>query len=94
MLLSLDLLPAVPISRVFLIILLVCVAGLTTWVFPYHYASTRYNTGLLPLGLPDAPLNVLPCIVVSARNIIYLGIVIWLGVLLLRQSRNSAAAIV
>jgi hypothetical protein len=92
-LLSLDLLPAASFSKALLFILLVCVAALTTWIFPYHYGSTQSTPGLLPLGLPDAPLNVLPCVAVSARNLIYLGIVIWLGILLLRQSRKTAGKI-
>src|SRR5207253_2243424 len=87
-LLSLDLLPASSLSNGLLSVLLLCVAALTTWIFPFHYISTHARAGLLPLGYPDAPLNVLPCIVVSARNIIYLGIVVWLGAALLRQSRK------
>jgi hypothetical protein len=71
--------------------LIIAVAGLTTWLFPYHYANLPGHPGLLPINSPDPSILLLwPCIVLGARNLLYLGIIIWLGWLLLRGTGRTA----
>jgi hypothetical protein len=73
-----EILPEGNLRRWVLAILLIVVAGLTTWVFPYHYFSSPDNTLGLVRWLDFAPGPVASA-VVGARNLIYLGVIIWLG---------------
>ncbi|HEY2827846.1 MAG TPA: hypothetical protein VGJ04_09625 [Pirellulales bacterium] len=86
LLLAVDTLPARSATPWLLAALLIIFAGLTTWLFPYHYTNMPDHTGLLPIGSPDSSvLQPLPCIVLGLRNVLYLGIVILLGLLLYRK---------
>jgi 4-amino-4-deoxy-L-arabinose transferase-like glycosyltransferase len=80
--------------------LVMCIAGATTWLFPYHYFSVDSSPcGLIPMRpsngglvliygvlLPSGPakISLLPAMVLALRNFIYLAAVIWLGVAALR----------
>jgi protein O-mannosyl-transferase len=70
--------------------LLIVAAGLTTWLFPYHYFceplgpnGTPSPYGLVPASPEDslAPSS-LAYIVLALRNFLYLGIVVWLGAMI------------
>jgi protein O-mannosyl-transferase len=79
--------------------LLVIVAGLTTWLFPYHYFCAPLGPGgsPSPYGLvpasPEESLapSSLAYLVLALRNFLYLGIVVWLGTMLLVGSRARNA---
>lgn len=69
---------------------------LTLWLFPYNYFRSVLGPESSPYGLvPDfenfsSPAPV-ACVVLAVRNALYLGIVLWLGVMLFRRRRTSAA---
>ena len=58
---------------------LIAVARITTWIFPYHYGE-----------LLDPDLWHAPWLVLTVRNLLYLGIVAWLGVRLISSSSREA----
>lgn len=70
--------------------LLIAVAVMTTWIFPYNFVSNESNPNpyaLIPinavaLGLPPAPTA---ASILGLRNFTYLGVVIWLGVMLYKR---------
>jgi hypothetical protein len=70
-----------------LMLALLVVAGLTTWISPYHY----FVTAAVPNALvPQTPGVTLPSdlsafAVVGLRNVIFLGIVVVLGMRVLRR---------
>ncbi len=82
-----ELLPEKPKSAWMLAGFLIAAAGLTTWIFPYHYlcdprthGGTPISCGLIPANPADplAPSS-LGYAVLALRNFLYLGGVIWLG---------------
>jgi hypothetical protein len=90
LLLAADILPAAGIGIWALATLLVTVAALTTWIFPYHYVNLPGHPGLLPMGLPEASdLQLGPCIVLGLRNFAYLAVVVWLGVMLFTRADKN-----
>jgi hypothetical protein len=69
-----------------LTVLWLIVAGLSTWIFPYHYLSAPGMPGLVSLNPREAKVfNLLPSLVLGLRNVLYLGLVAWQGVLLFRR---------
>ncbi len=48
-LLAVDILPSVSLRAWVLSAIMISVAGLTTWLFPYHYANFPGHPGLLPI---------------------------------------------
>ena len=69
------------------------IAALTTWIFPYHYLSEPGTVGLLSNNPLEAKvLNPLPWMLLGMRNLLYLGMVIWLGFTLLRRRNNIVSA--
>ena len=69
---------------------------LTLWLFPYNYFRRMLGPDGSPYGLvpyvedfsspaPEA------CVVLALRNVLYLGIVVWLGVMLFRRRRTLGA---
>ena len=83
-----EILPEGNLRRWIMAILLIVIAGLTTWVFPYHYFSSPDNTLGLVRWLDFAPGPVASA-VVGARNLIYLGVIIWLGAVSVRRARTG-----
>lgn len=76
---------------VLLAVLLILMAGMTTWVFPYNFYSHELPelTKLTnPNGLVPA-LSDPACWMMIARNAIYLGTIVWLGVAILRASSTA-----
>ena len=91
-LLAIDIAPIRGISMWLLAGMLTAIAGLTTWLFPYHYANWPGHPGLLPIDSPDpSVLLPAPCIVLGARNLLYLGIVLWMGWMLFRSESRVVA---
>jgi len=87
LLLAVDVLPRGNISFWGLAALLVATAVLTTWLFPFHYRNGPGHPGLLPIDSPDPSILLpAPCIVLGIRNLIYLGIVLWLSWALFHRS--------
>lgn len=94
-------------SRWVLAGLLIAVAGLTTWLFPYHYFCAPLGPrgmetphGLIP-GDPEGGLaaSSVAYFVLAARNFLYLVVVTWLGWMVYKRvgtkedgSRQSASA--
>jgi hypothetical protein len=72
--------------------LLVIVVTLTTWIFPYHYLSgseESYALVVLPLdGVRTVPEGA--AIVLIVRNFTYVGIMIWLAVVMARTFKKRA----
>jgi hypothetical protein len=90
-LLEVDIAPTGGISIWLFAALLAATAGLTTWLFPYHYSNLPGHPGLLPIDSPDpSVLLPAPCIVLGARNLFYLGIVLWMGWVLCRGEGRVA----
>ncbi len=78
--------------------LLIVAAGLTTWLFPYHYfcvpPGLKGAPMLTPYGLIPAPGDSLApsslgYAVLALRNLLYLGIVIWLGAVVCRGKSDE-----
>ncbi len=73
--------------------------ALTTWLFPYNYYRTalplpiRSSYGLVPDGKTFTSPSPVACIVLVVRNVVYFGIVLWLGVILIRTSNVASAAV-
>jgi hypothetical protein len=93
LLLALEVLPPGQIWPWLFGALLLVVAASTTWIYPCHYFYGNGNfDSLLPPGntgpLPESPTA---RIVLGLRNFAYLGIVVWLGVMLYRRFNLPAA---
>jgi hypothetical protein len=93
LLLAVEILPAGKALPWILAATLVAVAALSTWIFPYHYYCapiSRFGLpnshALIPLD-PKAPLAPSPAayIVLGVRNFVYLGAILWMGVLLFKH---------
>jgi hypothetical protein len=98
LLLATDLFGETPRTHLLAAGLLIALAGLTTWVFPYHF---YYADGTTPLALVpirgDRPLapSPWPFIVLGVRNVLYLMLAGWLGRRLVTRpdlSRSSGPA--
>ena len=88
-LLAIDLFPPRKICFWMLTVLLVIIAALTTWIFPYHFIRTPSSPyGLVPLHVADGISSLAAC-VVSVRNFVYLATVVWFGVNLFRKTVND-----
>jgi hypothetical protein len=91
LLLAVDVCPRGSISIWGLATLLVATTVLTTWLFPFHYCNSPGHPGLLPMDSSDPSILLpAPCIVLGIRNLIYLGIVLWLGWALFHHSDRPA----
>ena len=84
-----EILPEGNLRRWIMAILLIVIAGLTTWVFPYHYFASANGLGLLHAPFDRSPLSPVVSTVVGARNLIYLGVIIWLGAVSVRRARTG-----
>lgn len=63
------------------------IAGLTTWIFPYHYVAAQSVSALaLTDPLEARVFHFVPCALLALRNVLYLGLVIWQGVGLFRHN--------
>jgi hypothetical protein len=74
--------------------LLIFVAVTTTWVFPYNFISQEGNpnpNALIPMNALsiDLPPATLAAVILGLRNFAYLGLVIWLGVMLFKRIENK-----
>jgi hypothetical protein len=92
-----EVLPAKGKSVWMLAGLLIAAAALTTWLFPYHY----FCAPLGPRGMPN-PYGIIPArpedllapssfgyAVLALRNVVYLGLVIWLGKVVLQTDERE-----
>ncbi len=69
LLLAVDILPSGSLKSWVFSALVIGVAGLTTWLFPYHYANLPGHPGLLPINSPDpSVLLPAPCIVLGRET--------------------------
>jgi hypothetical protein len=87
LLLAVEILPPGQVSTWTLGVLLLAVAAMSTWIFPYHYFTVPSDlNGLIPMQKSDllAPSPV-AYIVLGLRNFTYLGVVLWMGVLLYKR---------
>jgi len=94
-LLALEILASRPTARWTLASALVALAATTTWIFPYNYFfgatdhPSRYGIVPLPLNGALAP-SAVGYVVLGARNLLYLVVVGWLGMILLRSVSPAA----
>jgi len=80
-----------------LVVILVMIAFLTTWIFPFHFLQARHpETGqmLVPLALlqgldPARSIHPVTASVLGARNLLLLGVTAWLGWRLLTTRRPA-----
>ncbi len=72
--------------------------ALTTWLFPFNYYRTETPFpmgspyGLVPVGRTFNSPSPVACNVLVVRNAVYFGLVVWLGVVLIRSSNIESAA--
>ena len=87
LLLAVEIMPEGQVRPWLLGALLVAVAVTTTWIFPYNYFCNEANPYALVPMHPNEPL--VPSLIVyqilALRNFIYLGVVLWLGVMLFKR---------
>ena len=90
---GIEVLPEQSMNRWILGVLLVAIAGLTTWIFPYHYyASAKVPLGLLHYPLVDSvPPALIASTVLAARNALYLGTVVWMMIAIVQRQRQIDA---
>jgi hypothetical protein len=88
LLLAVEIFPKGIVSPLILAGLLIALAVMTTWIFPYNYFGDGSHPHALiplnavPLFLPPAPM---PTFILGFRNFAYLGVVLWLGVMLYKR---------
>ena len=79
--------------------LIMVLVGTTTWLFPFNYYRTTHLVpigsiyGLVADGVTFKSPSLVACTVLFFRNALYLGIVVWLGVMLFRRSAGDLAGI-
>jgi hypothetical protein len=93
-LLALEILPSSPTARWALAAALVVLAAATTWLFPYNYfvGATDHPSphGIVPLPLNGALApSAVGYVVLGARNVLYLLVVGWLGLILVRSASSA-----
>ncbi len=83
LLLGLEVLPKVAWSYWLLSGLLVTIAALTTWIFPYHFFfNSEHPIGFIPWPYDvSASYSPIAASVLVRRNLLCLGVVAWLGVM-------------
>ncbi|HTQ38200.1 MAG TPA: hypothetical protein VMJ32_04195 [Pirellulales bacterium] len=95
LLLTVEVIPKQRAASWGLALWLLTIVALTTWIFPYHYAADPDHPeliALLPPGPGDAAhLQLLPCLILGIRNILYFALVVWLLASLVRQSVQQTA---
>ncbi|HZZ28445.1 MAG TPA: hypothetical protein VFE46_10625 [Pirellulales bacterium] len=96
LLLAVEVMPKHRAASWALALCLVAIVALTTWIFPYHYAADPNHPELIAL-LPPSPkdatnLQLLPCIILGIRNILYFALAVWLFALLIRQAAPPSPA--
>jgi len=90
LLLAVEIFPEGYVRPLVLAALLIAVAVMTTWIFPYNFITQESNPNPYalvpinaePLKLPPATT---PAVILGLRNFTYLGVVIWLGVMLYKR---------
>ncbi len=76
---------------------LMLLIALTTWLFPFNYfrssapIPTGSPYGLVPDGTTFTSPSPVACVVLALRNMTYVGIVAWLGVMLVGRSDRQPA---
>jgi 4-amino-4-deoxy-L-arabinose transferase-like glycosyltransferase len=90
LLLALEIFPEGQVRPLVLAGLLIVVAAMTTWVFPYHFVDNLSNPyALIPKDVYNLKLKLPPnapaAVVLGLRNFIYLAVVIWMGVMLYKR---------
>jgi hypothetical protein len=96
LLLALERLPQRPRAAWIFFGLIMVLVATTTWLFPLNYYRTMHQVpvgsiyGLVPDGGTFTSPSLVACTVLAVRNALYLGIVVWLGVMLLRPAGDLA----
>ncbi|MGA2797479.1 MAG: hypothetical protein ABSE63_07880 [Thermoguttaceae bacterium] len=90
LLLAVEIFPEGLLRPLVLAGLLIAVAVMTTWIFPYNFISPESNPNpyaLVPINAESLklPPPTTPAIILGLRNFTYLGVVIWLGVMLYKR---------
>jgi hypothetical protein len=90
LLLAVEILPPGIARPLVLASLLILVAATTTWVFPCNFFSSQQNqnpNALIPYNALNVqvPPNSTGASVLALRNFAYLGVAIWLGVMLYKR---------
>ena len=87
-LLAADVLPDCLIDRWIMLGLLALIVATTTWIFPYHYFTTKYSAtdgsaNLVYAGVYDSPPFI--WLILAVRNLAYVAMVTWLGIAMFRR---------
>ena len=87
LLLAVEIFPARHASPWILGALSIAVGAMTIWIFPYNFVSTELNPhALVPMIQNESsPPASIPALILGLRNFAYLGVVIWLGVMLYKR---------
>jgi hypothetical protein len=88
LLLAIEIFPEGRVRPLVLAGLLIAVAVTTTWIFPYNFVSQESNpNALIPINAEalKLPPATTPAVILGLRNFAYLGVVIWLGVMLYKR---------
>jgi hypothetical protein len=88
-----EVLPATQLRRWIFPATVILVAGLTTWIFPYHYFQQPTTpSGLVALGMAEgATPGAAASAILGLRNAIYLAILCWLGRWLFDARKTSSS---
>jgi hypothetical protein len=95
LLLAMEILPAAGARMSIAGALLIAVAAMTTWIFPYHYFATASSPhGLVPMDLqqPIVPYS-MAFTVLAVRNLTYLAVIVWIGMALFRGWRTEGQVV-
>ena len=89
LLLALEILPAARARPWVLGAVLLVVATLSTWLFPYHYFETFTPVALVPADPSGLAASPWAYVVLGVRNFAYLGVIIGMGVMMVRHSDGA-----
>ncbi len=91
LLLGIEVFPSGQIMPWILGALLVGLALMTTWIFPYNYFCSELNPhGLIPISRTDSlASSPIGYVILGLRNLTYLGMVLWLGVIICKLPRKQ-----
>jgi hypothetical protein len=91
LLLAIEILPAGKVLPWILGAILIAVAAMSTWIFPYNYFGTESPHALVQASVDEhLPPGTIASIVLGLRNFTYLGVVLWMGLLLFKRIDQPA----
>jgi hypothetical protein len=90
LLLAIEIFPEGRVRPLILAGLLIAVAVMTTWLFPYNFFSQEFSPNphaLIPMNAVALrlPPVTTPAVILGLRNFTYLGVALWLGVMLYKR---------